>query len=267
VGDWRRGLANRRVPARGAGARRRAARRAPGLPASLRARHRARRFAATARLPSADWGSPGATAQLYYNFYLRTSGFSYLTEAYQFYDAIHSRKCASAAPARPAGRPARRRPCPGAAQGAGGSGRRRARRYFPQQFDPSEEHLLLKEMRFRVRHIVVCLLLQRRDEARELLGVLSELVGIYAANLQARPRAGHAPPGVARARQRRPEAASASHRHQRHCCRHPPVWHAASDSWHARHTARCGHAAAAGVRRRLTLHWCPAGARCAWRPS
>ena len=40
-------------------------------------------------------------------------------------------------------------------------------------------------MRFRVRHIVVCLLLQKRDEARELLVVLGELVEVYAANLQA----------------------------------------------------------------------------------
>ena len=80
------------------------------------------------------------------------------------------------------GSPPRRR----ARAGARGPQAGAARRYFPQQFDPSEEHLLLKEMRFRVRHIVVCLLLQRRDEARELLGVLTELVGIYAANLQAR---------------------------------------------------------------------------------
>lgn len=47
--------------------------------------------------------------------------------------------------------------------------------------------MLLKEMRFRVRHIVVCLLLQKRDEARELLVVLGELVEVYAANLQACP--------------------------------------------------------------------------------
>lgn len=59
-------------------------------------------------------------------------------------------------------------------------------RYFPQTFDPNEEHVLLKEMRFRVRHIVVCLLLQKRDEARELLVVLAELVELYAANLQVR---------------------------------------------------------------------------------
>ena len=32
-------------------------------------------------------------AQLYYNFYLRSSGFSYLMESFSFYDAIHSRKC------------------------------------------------------------------------------------------------------------------------------------------------------------------------------
>ena len=44
------------------------------------------------------------------------------------------------------------------------------RRYFPQTFDPNEEHVLLKEMRFRVRHIVVCLLLQKRDEARGATG-------------------------------------------------------------------------------------------------
>ena len=59
-------------------------------------------------------------------------------------------------------------------------------RYFPQTFDPNEDHVLLKEMRFRVRHIVVCLLLQKRDEARELLVVLAELVELYAANLQVR---------------------------------------------------------------------------------
>ena len=57
-------------------------------------------------------------------------------------------------------------------------------RYFPQTFDPNEEHVLLKEMRFRVRHIVVCLLLQKRDEARELLVVLADLVELYVANLQ-----------------------------------------------------------------------------------
>ena len=45
------------------------------------------------KLLSSNRGLPCATAQLYYNFYLRTSGFTYLTEAYQFYDAIHSRKC------------------------------------------------------------------------------------------------------------------------------------------------------------------------------
>ena len=39
-----------------------------------------------------------------------------------------------------------------------------------------------------MRHIVVCLLLQKRDEARELLVVLGELVEVYAANLQACPR-------------------------------------------------------------------------------
>ena len=31
--------------------------------------------------------------QVFYNFYLRCSGFSYLMESYSFYDAIHSRKC------------------------------------------------------------------------------------------------------------------------------------------------------------------------------
>ena len=67
------------------------------------------------------------------------------------------------------------------------------RRYFPQTFDPNEEHVLLKEMRFRVRHIVVCLLLQKRDEARELLVVLAELVELYVANLQVQGSHNRAP--------------------------------------------------------------------------
>lgn len=63
--------------------------------------------------------------QLYYNFYLRTSSTRFLRESYVFYEAI------------------------------------RSRHYFKDA--SAEPHLAMKQLRFLVRFIIVCLLLNRRE--------------------------------------------------------------------------------------------------------
>jgi len=79
--------------------------------------------------------------QLYYNYYLRTSEARFLHEAYVFYEAV------------------------------------RGRAYFAgAATDPS---LAIKQLRYFARFIIVCLLLNRRDEVQQLLQEFQALVTAY----------------------------------------------------------------------------------------
>ena len=83
--------------------------------------------------------------QLYYNYYLRTSGLNFLTESYVFYEAIHERG------------------------------------YFVSE---EEEDLLVKQLRFYTRFITVCLLLSKREEVWDHLEKLEVLVDDFAKEAQ-----------------------------------------------------------------------------------
>ncbi|KAK9806282.1 hypothetical protein WJX72_008437 [[Myrmecia] bisecta] len=86
-------------------------------------------------------------SQLYYNYYLRTSGLSFLTESHTFYEAI------------------------------------RARQYYPQQEE--EDFLLIKQLRYYARFIIVGLLLNKRDEVWEQLQEFKNLVEVFSKDAQA----------------------------------------------------------------------------------
>ncbi|CAK8674971.1 unnamed protein product [Clavelina lepadiformis] len=78
--------------------------------------------------------------QLYYHYYLRTSETNYLNEAYQFYSAIRSRK------------------------------------YYKSIENEDNPDLLLKKHRYYARFIVVCLLLNYKQDVRELVEDFSKQV-------------------------------------------------------------------------------------------
>eukprot|EP01122_Echinamoeba_exundans_P002632 TRINITY_DN1258_c0_g1_i2.p1 TRINITY_DN1258_c0_g1~~TRINITY_DN1258_c0_g1_i2.p1 ORF type:complete len:557 (+),score=65.32 TRINITY_DN1258_c0_g1_i2:77-1747(+) len=87
--------------------------------------------------------------QLYYHYYLRTSDTAFLQEAYLFYDAIRSRQ------------------------------------YFKGIIKIRSPALLVKELRYYARFVVVCLLLERQKTARELVGELTHIITDYARYLSA----------------------------------------------------------------------------------
>jgi hypothetical protein len=76
-------------------------------------------------------------AQLYYHYYLRTSETNYLNEAFQFYGAI------------------------------------RARGYYSKKDERAD--LMIKKLRYYARFIVVCLLLRRMKNVKELVRVSIQL--------------------------------------------------------------------------------------------
>ncbi|KAI7863893.1 hypothetical protein BDF14DRAFT_1839553 [Spinellus fusiger] len=82
--------------------------------------------------------------QLYYHYYLRTSETNYLNEACVFYDAVHSRQ------------------------------------YFKDILEVKNPALMIKKLRYYARFIVVCLLLNKDDSIRTLIGELEGLVEEYA---------------------------------------------------------------------------------------
>jgi hypothetical protein len=79
--------------------------------------------------------------QLYYNYYLRTSEARFLHESYVFYEAI------------------------------------RTRAYFAAA--ATDPNLAIKQLRYFARFIIVCLLLNRRDEVQQLLQEFQALVTAY----------------------------------------------------------------------------------------
>ena len=89
--------------------------------------------------------------QLYYNYYLRTSEARFLHESYVFYEAI------------------------------------RTRAYFAAA--ATDPNLAIKQLRYFARFIIVCLLLNRRDEVQQLLQEFQALVTAYGMKFRA-PDAG-----------------------------------------------------------------------------
>ncbi|SAM05676.1 hypothetical protein [Absidia glauca] len=81
--------------------------------------------------------------QLYYHYYLRTSETNYLNEAYVFYEAIHDRQ------------------------------------YFKNILEVKNPALMIKKMRYYARFIVVCLLLNKDENIRLLIGELELLIDEY----------------------------------------------------------------------------------------
>ena len=79
--------------------------------------------------------------QLYYNYYLRTSEARFLHEAYVFYEAIRSRA------------------------------------YFAQA--ATDAGLAIKQLRYFARFIIICLLLNRREEVWQLLQEFQALISSY----------------------------------------------------------------------------------------
>ena len=81
--------------------------------------------------------------QLYYHYYLRTSDTSYLQESYTFYEAIQSRK------------------------------------YFADVLETKQPLLMIKNLRYVARFIVVCLLLNRTQMIKSLMDQLTGYVQQY----------------------------------------------------------------------------------------
>ncbi|XP_058861179.1 protein SCAI [Acipenser ruthenus] len=81
--------------------------------------------------------------QLYYHYYLRTSETSYLNEAFSFYSAI------------------------------------RQRSYYSQVNKEDRPELVVKNLRYYARYIVVCLLLNKMDLVKDLVKDLSDEIEDY----------------------------------------------------------------------------------------
>uniref|UniRef100_A0A5S6R398 Protein SCAI n=1 Tax=Trichuris muris TaxID=70415 RepID=A0A5S6R398_TRIMR len=81
--------------------------------------------------------------QLYYHYYIRTSNTAYLMETYAFYLAVRSRQ------------------------------------YFVCLGAEERPDLALKKLRYHARFIVVCLLLKKMKQARDLIREMSRLVDDY----------------------------------------------------------------------------------------
>lgn len=81
--------------------------------------------------------------QLYYNFYLRSGDTGALSESYTFYDAVHTRQ------------------------------------YFASTADAPDPAAATRQLRFYARFVVVCLLMQRKEEALQLLQELQAAVSSY----------------------------------------------------------------------------------------
>ncbi|KAI7888173.1 protein SCAI, partial [Mucor mucedo] len=81
--------------------------------------------------------------QLYYHYYLRTSETNYLHEAYVFYEAIHDRQ------------------------------------YFKDILEVKNSALMIKKMRYYARFIIVCLLLNKDENVRQLISELEGLIEEY----------------------------------------------------------------------------------------
>ncbi|OBZ90635.1 Protein SCAI [Choanephora cucurbitarum] len=81
--------------------------------------------------------------QLYYHYYLRTSETNYLYEAYVFYEAIHERQ------------------------------------YFKDIIEVKNSALMIKKMRYYARFIIVCLLLNKDENVRQLIAELEQLIEEY----------------------------------------------------------------------------------------
>ncbi|KAL9544317.1 hypothetical protein MBANPS3_007693 [Mucor bainieri] len=81
--------------------------------------------------------------QLYYHYYLRTSETNYLHEAYVFYEAIHERQ------------------------------------YFKDILEVKNSALMIKKMRYYARFIIVCLLLNKDENVRQLITELEGLIEEY----------------------------------------------------------------------------------------
>lgn len=81
--------------------------------------------------------------QLYYHYYLRTSETNYLHEAYVFYEAIHERQ------------------------------------YFKDILEVKNSALMIKKMRYYARFIIVCLLLNKDQNVRQLISELEGLIEDY----------------------------------------------------------------------------------------
>ncbi|KAI8974992.1 hypothetical protein BDB01DRAFT_899663 [Pilobolus umbonatus] len=81
--------------------------------------------------------------QLYYHYYLRTSETNYLHEAYVFYEAIHERQ------------------------------------YFKDILEVKNSALMIKKMRYYARFIIVCLLLNKNENVRQLISELEGLIEEY----------------------------------------------------------------------------------------
>ncbi|KAI8368679.1 protein SCAI [Choanephora cucurbitarum] len=81
--------------------------------------------------------------QLYYHYYLRTSETNYLYESYVFYEAIHERQ------------------------------------YFKDIIEVKNSALMIKKMRYYARFIIVCLLLNKDENVRQLIAELEQLIEEY----------------------------------------------------------------------------------------
>ena len=113
-------------------------------PADARAAHRpARREVLTSRgMERWEIGDIASKiGQLYYNYYLRTSEIRFLSEAHVFYEAIRSRS------------------------------------YFAQA--ATDPNLAIKQLRYFARFIIICLLLNRREEVWQLLQEFQALISSY----------------------------------------------------------------------------------------
>ncbi|KAI8378542.1 hypothetical protein BD560DRAFT_389678 [Blakeslea trispora] len=86
--------------------------------------------------------------QLYYHYYLRTSETNYLYEAYVFYEAIHERQ------------------------------------YFKDIIEVKNSALMIKKMRYYARFIIVCLLLNKDENVRQLITELEQLIEEYTKNFK-----------------------------------------------------------------------------------
>ena len=94
---------------------------------------------------------------------LRTSGLNFLTEAYEFLDAIH------------------------------------AREYYPRNrsdIADGQDFVVVKQLRFYLRLIIVCLLMGKAEEAWNHLDTLGSLIDTHTSELEVRCKPDETPTSI-----------------------------------------------------------------------
>ena len=111
---------------------------------------------------------PCRIAQLYNNYYLRTSGLNFLNEAFVFYEAIHARQVSGQHTAAQCATMSQDRAHSVSGEQAWqnvpptcGPTALCALQYFPA--DSKDPQVLVKHLRYQARFVLVCLLLNRRE--------------------------------------------------------------------------------------------------------